>query len=153
MKPSSFLLSGRASSPYGPPGFLLWHLGGALRGYPVEPAAKGQPALDSGFIRGINTGMAEGPRVAFQSGRMRFFDKSGHAFTVYDVARVGGRIRRTALAAGTATWRVFVGSDGRRHAYRFRRGEARELDPELLDQQLNGARWSTVFRPNRNSRR
>lgn len=97
--------------------------------------------------------MTEVPRVAFQSGRMRFFDKSGHAFTVYDVARVGGRIRRTALAAVSATWRVFVASDGKRHAYRFRRGEARELDPMLLDQQLNGARWSTVFRPSRNSRR
>jgi hypothetical protein len=97
--------------------------------------------------------MADGPRVAFQSGRMRLFDKSGNAFTVYDVARVGGRIRRTALAAGSATWRVFVGSNGRRHAYRFRRGEVRELDPELLAQQLAGARWSTAFKPNRNSRR
>jgi hypothetical protein len=97
--------------------------------------------------------MAEAPRVVFQSGRMRFFDKSGHPFTVYDVARVGGRIRRTAPAAGSATWRVFVGADGKRYAYRFRRGEARELDPMLLDQQLNGARWSSVFQPNRRSRR
>ena len=97
--------------------------------------------------------MAEAPRVAFQSGRMRFSDGKGATYTIYDVARVGGRIRKTAYAAGIATWRVFVSADGRRHAYRFRRGEVRDLDPEILAQQLNVALWANVFIPDRKSRR
>jgi hypothetical protein len=84
---------------------------------------------------------------------MRLFDAAGHAWTVYDVTRGGGRIRKTAFASSTATWRVFVGSDGKRHAYRFEPREARELDPELLARQLSQARWSSAFRPNRRSRR
>lgn len=96
--------------------------------------------------------MPSGPRVGFQGGRVRFFDASGGVFTIYDCRRVNGRIRRMAVAAEGATWRVFVGSDGRRHAYRFQRRDTRELDPELLTRQLASARWSTTFRPNRRSR-
>jgi hypothetical protein len=97
--------------------------------------------------------MASAPRVAFQSGRVRFFDADGRVWTVYDVRRVSGRIRRTALAARAATWRVFVGADGERHAHRFQTAEPRELDPGRLAQQLNGALWAGTFRPNRRSRR
>jgi hypothetical protein len=97
--------------------------------------------------------MPSAPRVAFQSGRVRFFDAGGRVWTVYDVRRVSGRIRRTALAAQAATWRVFVGVNGKRHAHRFEPGEPRELDPARLAQQLNAARWAGTFRPNRRSRR
>lgn len=93
--------------------------------------------------------MPERPSIAFQSGRVRFFDAAGRAWTVYDVRRVDGRIRRTALASEMATWRVFVGADGKRCAYRFEHRESRELDPSVLARQLNGARWAGAFQPNR----
>jgi hypothetical protein len=93
------------------------------------------------------------PRTEFQSGRVRFVEASGRVWTVYDVRRVGGRIRRTAIASDTATWRVFVGADGKRHAYRFTSRESRELDPSALGRQLARARWSGAFQPNRKSSR
>jgi len=93
------------------------------------------------------------PRVAFQGGRTRFFDAAERPWTVYDCRRVDGHIRRVAPAAQIATWRVFVGADGKRHAYRFQRDDSRELDPELLTRQLSSARWAETFRPNRRSRR
>ena len=97
--------------------------------------------------------MAEGgPRVAFQGGKVRFFDAGERSWTVYDCRRVGGRIRRTALAADVATWRVFVAPDGKRHAYRFRSRESRELDPTSLARQLMAAQWANTFRPNRRTR-
>jgi hypothetical protein len=96
--------------------------------------------------------VAEEPRVAFQGGRVRFFDGAGRAWSVYDVRRVNGRMRKTALAAPAAAWRVFVGSDGKRHAYRFPRGEPRELEPTRLAQQLNRALWAGALQPNRRSR-
>ena len=80
--------------------------------------------------------MARAPRVAFKRGRVRVFDSAGFAWTVYDVRRVDGRIRKTALAAEGATWRVFAGSHGKRHAYRFHRGEGRALEPARVAQQL-----------------
>jgi hypothetical protein len=97
--------------------------------------------------------MGRAPRVAFQSGKVRFFDATGRAWSVYDVRRLNGRIRKTALAAEVATWRVFVAPDGKKHAYRFQRGEARELEPSRLAQQLHSARWAGGFRPNRGARR
>jgi hypothetical protein len=84
---------------------------------------------------------------------MRFVDATGQISSVYDVRRVNGRVRKTAFAAMTATWRVFVGSDGRRHAYRFEPREGREVQPSLLARQLTRARWSAAFRPNRRTRR
>lgn len=57
------------------------------------------------------------------------------------------------MASGTATWRVFVGSDGTRHAYRFTSRESRELDPPALGRQLNRARWAGTFQPNRKKNR
>jgi hypothetical protein len=97
--------------------------------------------------------MARAPRVAFQSGKVRFFDATGRAWTVYDVRRLNGRIRRTALAAQAAIWRVFVGPHGKRHAYRFQPGETRELEPSRLAQQLTSALWADGYRPNRRSGR
>jgi hypothetical protein len=97
--------------------------------------------------------VAEEPKVAFQNGRVRFVDGTGRVWTVYDVRRLGGRIRRTALASDTATWRVFVGPDGRRHAYRFEPRTSRELDPSALGRQLNRALWAGAFQPNRKSNR
>lgn len=93
------------------------------------------------------------PRVAFQSGRMRFFDAAGCVWTIYDCARIGGRIRKTAYAGALATWRVFVDERGKRHAYRFQRGDTRELDPAQLAQQLIRAQWAKAFQPTRRSRR
>jgi hypothetical protein len=98
-------------------------------------------------------GMRRAPRVAFQSGKVRFFDATGRAWSVYDVRRLNGRIRKTAIAAEVATWRVFVAPDGKKHAYRFPGGEPRELEPTRLAQQLNGALWAGTYRPNRRSRR
>jgi hypothetical protein len=97
--------------------------------------------------------MGRAPRVAFQSGKVRFFDAAGRAWTVYDVRRLNGRIRKTALAAEVAMWRVFVAPDGKKHAYRFRRGEARELEPTRIAQQLTSALWAGAYQPNRGSRR
>jgi hypothetical protein len=97
--------------------------------------------------------VSDEPKIAFQSGRLRLVDSSGQSWTIYDCRRLNGRIRRTAPASEVATWRVFVASDGKRHAYRFRERESRELDPSLLAQQLSRAQWSRVFQPNRRSRR
>jgi hypothetical protein len=80
---------------------------------------------------------------------VRFFDSGARPWTVYDVRRVAGRIRKTALAAEVATWRVFVGPDGKRHAYRFKRGETRELEPTRLAEQLTSALWAGAYVPNR----
>jgi hypothetical protein len=97
--------------------------------------------------------MGRAPRVAFQSGKVRFFDAAGRTWSVYDVRRLNGRIRKTALAAEVATWRVFVAPGGKRHAYRFQRGEPRDLEPTRLAQQLTSALWAGAYRPNRRSGR
>jgi hypothetical protein len=80
-------------------------------------------------------------RVDRAGDRVRFVAGDGTVFTVWDVSFSGGRHHRHPYTSGRATSRVFVPEAGSRRLHRFKPGESRALEPELLAQQLRSAEY------------
>ena len=89
------------------------------------------------------------PRVERAGNRVRFIDKSGAAWTIWDTMFDGGRHVRVLHGTSSAQYRVFVDQDEMRRLYRFGRGELRELDVAHLERQLRAAEYLPATMPAR----
>jgi len=67
---------------------------------------------------------------------VRFTDSDGIVWTVWDTTFARFKHHRHAHGDPEAKERVFVNGAGVKRRYRFKRGEARALDPEELERQL-----------------
>lgn len=75
-----------------------------------------------------------------------FTSESGLRYRVYDVTYLKRHVQRP-IGDPKATSRLFVPAAGAKRSYKFRPGDSRVLNDELLEQQLRAADYLPTEKP------